>query len=223
MKQQPLRRVLVGTPALDGRVDAWWADSLFDSIKLGLYNGVNLIPSILHNESILPQARNELIHSALIHEVESLVFIDSDQQWAPQALLDVVNSPYDVYGLPVVSKTDDYGKYNIKLHDPQGAERDADGNIRVDGIGTGFLKLSRKAIVALCESSRVLEFRGKHLPMVCEYGEVGDAFVSEDFLLCRKLTELGFGVWAGTQHTVSHRGTKTWHGDFSKFLDGLSG
>jgi hypothetical protein len=213
-----LRRVLVGTPALDGRVDAWYADSLFDSIKHGLYAGINIIPSILHNESILPQARNELIHSAYIHEVESLVFIDSDQQWAPQALLDLVNSPYDVHGLPVINKSDETEAYNVRLLDPGNVQSDDAGNIVANGIGTGFLKLSRKAIMTLCESSRVLEFRGKRLPMVCEYGEANGEFVSEDFLLCRKLTDLGFEVWVGTQHTVSHRGTKTWHGDFAEFF-----
>jgi hypothetical protein len=213
-----LRKILVGTPALDGRVDAWYADSLFDSIKLGLYAGINIVPSILHNESILPMARNELIHSAYVHEVESLVFIDSDQQWNAQALIDVIDSPYDVYGLPVINKSDETENYNVKLHDFEGAHRDGKGNIKVDGIGTGFLKLSRKAIAALWDSNRELEFRGKRLRMVCEYGEVNDSFVSEDFLLCKKLTDLGFGVWVGTQHTVSHRGTKTWHGDFAKFL-----
>jgi hypothetical protein len=213
-----LRRVLVGTPALDGRVDAWYSDSMFDSIKHGLYAGINIIPSILHNESILPQARNELIHSAYIHEVESLVFIDSDQQWAPQALLDLVNSPYDVHGLPVINKSDETEAYNVRLLDPGNVQSDDAGNIVANGIGTGFLKLSRKAIMTLCESSRVLEFRGKRLPMVCEYGEANGEFVSEDFLLCRKLTDLGFEVWVGTQHTVSHRGTKTWHGDFAEFF-----
>ena len=213
-----LRRVLVGTPALDGRVDAWYSDSMFDSIKLGLYAGINIIPSILHNESILTQARNELIRSAYVHEVESLIFIDSDQQWEAQALLDLINSPYDVHGLPVINKSDEKEAYNVRLLNPGNVQSDDEGNIVANGIGTGFLKLSRKAIVALCESSRVLEFRGKKLPMVCEYGEVDGEFVSEDYNLCNKLGDLGYQIWVGTQHTVSHRGTKTWRGDFAEFF-----
>ena len=216
---EQLRRVLIGTPALDGKVDAWYADSLFDSIKLGLYNGINLIPSILHNESILPMARNSLLKMAYDHQVESIVFIDDDERWVPQALIDVVNAPYEVFGLPVVSKTDEYGKYNIRIMDPANLTYDGNGNLKVDGIGTGFLKIGRKALAALWESNRELHFRGKNLRMICEYGEVGSEFVSEDYNLCNKLRALGYDIWVNPNQTVSHLGTKQWDGDFQGFLD----
>jgi hypothetical protein len=215
-----LRRVLIGTPALDGRVDCWYADSLFDSIKLGLYQGINIIPSILHNESILPMARNELLRSAYVHEMESIVFIDDDEKWDPQALIDVINSPYEVFGLPVVSKTDNYGAYNIRIEDPSNLVYDDAGNLSVDGIGTGFLKIGREALSALWDSSRELHFRGKNLRMICEYGEVGSDFVSEDYNLCRKLKDLGYGIWIDPRQTVQHTGTKTWSGNFEEFLLG---
>lgn len=213
-----LRRVLVGTPALDGRVDCWYADSMFDSIKLGLYAGINIIPSILHNESILPMARNELIASAVRNQVESLVFIDSDEQWKPEALLDLINSPYDVHGLPVINKSDEKEAYNVRLLDPDNVQSDSDGNIRVDGIGTGFLKISQKALRALWDTHPDVYFRDKNLKAVCEYGMANGEFVSEDYNLCYKLQSAGFPIWVSTKHTISHRGTKTWRGDFRGFL-----
>jgi len=213
-----LRRVLVGTPALDGRVDAWYSDSMFDSIKHGLYAGINIIPSILHNESILPMARNCLIQSAVLHDMESLVFIDSDEQWKPQALLDLINSPHDVHGLPVINKSDEQEAYNVRLLDPSNVQSDDEGNIVANGIGTGFLKLSRKALLSLWETHDDIHFRGKDLKAICEYGQVGKEFVSEDYNLCNKLTGLGYKIWVSTRHTVSHRGTKTWHGDFAEFF-----
>jgi hypothetical protein len=215
-----MRRVLVGTPALTGSVHAWYADSMFDSIKLGLMNGVNIIPSILLDESVLPMARNELLCSAYIHNVESLIFVDSDERWQPEALLSVINSPYEVFGLPVVSKTDEYGKYNIRIEDPNNLHYDENGNLEVSGVGTGFLKIGAKALTALWDSSRELHFRGKNLRMICEYGEVGSEFVSEDYNLCRKLKDLGYGIWIDPRQTVQHTGTKTWSGNFEEFLLG---
>jgi len=206
---------------LDGKCDCWYCDSMFDSIKLCLANGINIIPSILHSESILPQARNELLKLAHDNDMESIVFIDSDERWDPQALLAVINSPHDVFGLPVVSKTDEYGKYNIRIEDPANLHYDEDGNLEVNGIGTGFLKISQNALSALWNSSRELHFRGKNLRMICEYGEVGDQFVSEDYNLCRKLKDLGFGIWVDPRQTVSHTGSKQWHGDFAEFLKTL--
>jgi hypothetical protein len=216
-----LRRVLVATPALDGRVDAWYADSLFDSIKLGLYSGINIIPSILHQESILPMARNSLIASAVEHQVESLVFIDSDEQWVPQALLELINSPHDVHGLPVVNKSDEQEEYNVRLLDPDNVESDGDGNIIANGIGTGFLKLSQRALRTLWDSHPDVTFRGKTLKAICEYGVTAGEFVSEDYNLCNKLNDLGYQIWVSTKHTVSHRGTKTWQGNFGDYLSEL--
>lgn len=213
-----LRRVLVGTPALDGRVDCWFADSMFDSIKLGLYAGINIIPSILHNESVLPMARNELIASAVTHGVESLIFIDSDEQWQPEALIDLINSPYDVHGLPVINKSDKEEAYNVRLLDPKNVESDDDDNIVVNGIGTGFLKLSQKALQVLWQTHDDVIFRGKKLRAVCEYGMVNGEFVSEDYNLCYKLQAAGFPIWVSTRHTVNHRGTKTWSGNFGEYL-----
>jgi hypothetical protein len=215
---EELRRVLIGIPALTGTIDCWCADSLFDSIKLGLAQGINLVPSILHNESILPMARNSLIASAVQHEVESLVFVDSDEQWQPQALLDLINSPYDVHGLPVPNKSDEVEAYNVRLLDAAGAERDGAGNVRVDGVGTGFLKLSQRALQALWSTHPDVHFRGKTLKAVCEYGMANGEFISEDYNLCNKLRAAGFDIWVSTKYTVNHRGTKTWHGDFGDYL-----
>ena len=218
-----MRRVLIGTPALTGSVHAWYADSMFDSIKLGLMNGVNIIPSILLDESVLPMARNELLCSAYTHNVESLIFVDSDERWHPEALLSVINSPHEVFGLPVVSKTDQPGKYNIRITDPANLTYDSNGNLRVDGIGTGFLKIGRKALTALWDSSRELHFRGKNLKMICEYGEAGSDFVSEDYNLCNKLRDLGYDIWINPNQTVSHLGTKQWDGDFAEYLSRVIG
>lgn len=74
-----LRRVLIGTPALDGRVDVWYADALSTSTKICLANDIDLLPVMLAYESILPMARNELLRIAYEENVESLIFIDSDQ------------------------------------------------------------------------------------------------------------------------------------------------
>jgi len=220
---EQLRRVLIGTPALDGKVDAWYADSLFDSIKRGLYNGINIIPSILHNESILPMARNSLLKMAYDHQVESIVFIDDDERWHPEALLSVINSPYEVFGLPVVSKTDEPGKFNVRIEDPSNLTYDSNGNLKVSGIGTGFLKIGYKALSALWDSNRELHFRGKNLRMICEYGEVGNEFVSEDYNLCNKLRDLGYEIWINPNQTVSHLGTKQWDGNFAEYLLRVTG
>ena len=128
------RRVLIGTPALDGKVQAWYTDSLANSIKVCAANGIDLLPVILIDESILPMARNELLNIAYKEKVESIVFIDSDQIWDSFALLEVINPSYDVLGLPVVSKTDEPGKFNVIVKNIEDLETDDNEKLNIEVI-----------------------------------------------------------------------------------------
>jgi hypothetical protein len=217
-----IRRVLIGTPALDGKVQAWYTDSLANSIKVCAANGIDLQPVILIDESILPMARNELLNIAYQDNFESIVFIDADQVWNPIALLEVINSQYDVMGLPVVSKTDEPGNFNVILQRTDNIQKDEQGNIKVDAIGTGFLKLSRKALEALWNSNPTTLFRGKELKLICEYSTSYNEFVGEDIYLCKKLKELEFDIWINPNATCAHIGSKVWIGDFAHFLEFLT-
>ena len=225
-KSTEVRKVIVATPALTGQVSAWYLDSLVQSVKLCANNGIEIFPITLINESILHMARNELVTLAYESDVESMVFIDSDQGWNPQALLKVINSAdKDVLGVAVVDKTDEYGRFNVKVtaDDCSAFEKSDNSLIRVNTVGTGFLKLSKKAINALCESSQSVTFRGKTLKKVFDFGSIdlGEAledFIGEDINLCRKLKSLGFDIWVDTEFTCSHVGSKVWHGDYGSFL-----
>lgn len=221
-KEVRMRRVLIGTPALDGKVQAWYADSLSNSIKICAANGIDLQPVILIDESILPMARNELLSIAYTEEVESIVFIDSDQVWDARVLLDIINSQHDVIGLPVVSKTDKPGNFNVKLKGIDQIEKDEQGNIKVDAVGTGFLKLSRKALESLWNSNPTILFREKELKLICEYATSYNEFVGEDIYLCTKLKELEFNIWVNPNSTCARIGSKVWMGDFSHFLEFLT-
>ena len=101
-----MKRVLIATPCLDGKVDAWFVNSLYESTKLGLQNNVMFQPVFLANESILPMARNELLNLAYVDNYDVMVFIDDDEEWDPKVLLEIVQSSRDVVAVPVVNKGD---------------------------------------------------------------------------------------------------------------------
>lgn len=217
-----LRKVIIATPALTGEVHSYYLDSIVSSLKVCLANGIELFPITLINESILPMARNELIAMAYNSGAESMVFVDSDQAWNPFALLRVINLPHDVLGLPVVDKTDEPGNFNVKIHDPSSIQFDEHGCIKTDGIGTGFLKLSQRALEALWNSNVSTVFRGKTLKLICEYSTHYNEFMGEDICLSRKLKELGFDIWVDPTSTCAHVGNKIWSGDFAHFLGYLT-
>lgn len=208
-----MQRVLIATPCLDGRVDAWFVNSLYESTKLGIQNNIMFQPVFLAYESILPMARNELINLAYTDNYDAMVFIDSDEEWKAQFLVELIQSPKDVIALPVVNKGDKKLEYNIFGYD---SNKDEDGYLRINRCGTGFLKLSRAVVRDLWESNPVCEFRGTKLKMVCEYDNINNSFFGEDIILCEKIKELGYQIWLNPNHTVSHIGTKKFRGNFIK-------
>jgi GT2 family glycosyltransferase len=212
-----MKRILIATPCLYGKVDAYYVHSLCESIKLCAKHDLALNAIFLANESILPMARNELINLTYQQEYDGMVFIDDDEYWDPNALLDILLSPKDVVCLPVVNKGDKKVEYNVFLDDK--VERDSDGFIKTKKVGTGFMKLSKKAIHDLWESNPEILFRNKKLKLICDYGYLNDSFVGEDITLCRKLQELGYTIWVNPSHTVAHMGPKMYKGDFERDLN----
>ena len=210
-----MKKVLIATPCLDQKVDAYYTHSLCESIKLGLKYNFNINAVFIANESILPMARNELFNLAYHQNYDIMVFIDDDKYWDAKALIDILSSEKDVITIPVVNKEDTKISYSVTLVNNQ---MDNDGYAQAKTLGTGFLKLSRKVFTQLWESNTELEFRGNKLRNICEYTFCNGSFVGEDITLSKKIKELGYTIWVYTKHTVSHIGNKMYVGDFKKTL-----
>lgn len=208
-------RVLIGTPSLDGRVDAWYAFACHDLAKHALANNIDTSIAMLSYESILPMARNQLLTMAIDGEFDALLFVDSDMFFNPLHIIDVLKDDRDVVALPVINKSDQEG-YNINF-DPSKTEPSS--WIKVESAGTGCMKLSKKALASLAESSDETMFRDKKLKNICQYDFKAESFVGEDINLCRKLRKLGFDIWVATETTCMHIGPKIYSGDFKGMLE----
>ena len=212
-----MKKVLIATPCLDQKVDAYFVHSLCESIRLGIDHDLDIKCVFLSNESILPMARNELLNLSYQDRYDITVFIDDDEYWDKQALIDVCLSDKDVVTVPVVNKGDRDISYNIWL--PTQSQRvvdHSDGYIQVEKSGTGFLKLSKKVIADLWHSNTELIFRNKKLRNICEYTYENGVFVGEDITLCKKIRAMGYTIWCNPHYTVSHIGNKMYKGDFGK-------
>jgi len=209
-----MKKVLIATPCLDQKVDAYFVHSLCESIKLGIKNNLDIRCVFLANESILPMARNELFRLAYDEKYDIMVFIDDDEYWDEKALIEIIQSEKYVITVPVVNKGDKNIGYNVWLGEDK--EKDTDGYIKIEKCGTGFLKLTRKVIVDLWNTNTELFFRNKSLKNICEYTFENGSFIGEDIALTKKIKELGYGIWLNPKHTVSHIGNKMYKGDFKK-------
>jgi len=219
-----MRRVLIGTPCYDGKTDVWYNDSLNNSIRLALKMDIDLQVVYMAYDSLVQRARNDIVKLAIENDFDDLVFIDSDQGWKPESLFRMLDHPVDVVGAPVPKKTDAQEIYNVRINNiaqfgtPYTWDYPTNGLIPVDGIGTGMLRLSKKALQDLWNISEVYRNEGRESRMVFDIKIVNGDLVSEDNIVCNKLKDLGYPIYVDRTMTCSHIGVKKWEGNFEKYL-----
>lgn len=209
---------MLGTPAYDGRVEVGYAHSLVQSISACAARGIALHPVWWPGEALVQHARNMLVQLAIASKVDSLLFVDSDQEWEPQHVLLLLQHPVDVVGAPVRKRTDAEEAYNIRSRTLPVPRDSSTPLFIVDGIGTGFLKLSRRALLAVWESAEPYVNNGQACRMVFDVRVVDGRLMGEDVYLCEQLRALGFKIHVEATANVTHVGSKKFTGDFLSYL-----
>lgn len=214
-----MRKVLIGTPAHDGRVDVWYANSLVNTVKLSSKYNTEIQPIYMSYDSLVQRARNDLVRLALEEGYDDLIFMDSDQEWNPEWIFKLLSYNVDVVGGTVVKKSDQL-LFNVKAL-KTGLKREKNGLMEVEAVGTGFLRISRKALQAVWDASPEYTNEGKKCRMVFDVQLVDGELVSEDNVFCRKWRSLGNKVWIDPVMTCNHIGSKKYSGNFMQFLTQL--
>ena len=213
-----MRRVLIGTPSYDGRIDVWFANSLIATVKEAEKKGIFVHAIYTSYDSLIQRARNSLVKLALDGKYDDIFFIDSDTEWEPEWFFRLLERPEPVVGGALIKKTDREG-YTVKLLDKQ-LKFSEDGKlIQADGVGTGFLKVSRFALEKLWLASDPYTSEGEEHRMVFDIKVENGDLISEDYVLCNKWKNLGYKVWLDPTITCNHIGIKKFKGDLNKFLD----
>lgn len=212
------RRVLIATPAYDGRLDVWYTNSLVNTIRLAQANDIFVHPVFMSYDALIQRARNDLFALAVEGNYDDMIFIDSDMEWNPLWIMELIHRAEDVVGGTARKKTDDAEIYVAKTRDLTVHEN---GLIKCDGLGTGFVKLSRRAFTALWSASPEYRNEGKIRRMVCDVQVIDGELYSEDTVLFKKLRDLGFDCWLNPAMTCTHIGTKKFVGNMVNYIERL--
>jgi hypothetical protein len=214
-----MKKVLIGTPAYDGRLDAWYVNSLINTIRESEKHNVSIHPIFLSYDSLVQRARNDLFRIAVENDYDSLFFLDSDIEWEPEWFFKFLERPEPIIGAALVKKSDNES-YTVKLIDKNLKYSEDKILIEADGVGTGFLKVDRFALEKLWEESDPYVHDGVNQRMVFNIliNDEGD-LVSEDFIMCYKWRKLGYKIWLDPSVTCNHIGVKKYKGNINEFLN----
>jgi len=219
-EQPKLRNVMLAAPSYDGSVSAWHVSSLVETAKIGLANGINIVPIYMSYDALVQRARNDIFQLAYESKVDDLVFIDCDQDWDPSFLFRLLGHDVPIVGAPVVKKSDQEA-YNVKSLKPLVPLEN--GLCEVDSVGTGFLRIRADAVQKLWEVSLAYKEPHKetHGRMVFDVKIVDGELWSEDVVFCQKWKNLGGKIFIDPSINPGHSGFKRWAGNFTEWYNGL--
>ena len=211
-----MKKVMIGTPCYSGQIDVWYANSLCNTIKMSYEKDVEIIPMWVSFDALIQRARNDTIQVALETGVDELIFIDSDIEWQPNWLFKLLDYDADVVGGTYPKKGDKEEYVVRQLHRKPADSR---GLIEVDGLGTGFVKISKKAMQYLWDTSvKYIDPKdNKERRMIFDVVIQDENLISEDIHAFNKLTTGGFKVYLDPTMTCNHIGGKKYKGDFEKW------
>ena len=227
--------VTIGTPAY-GPITSGYTTSLAASVSLFQRYGLELHAIVLNGHSVIQMARNRVLREFLKTDSEMLVWIDSDISWDPMDLLKLCLHDEEVVGATYRKKVATTTEFTVQL---KRGNLDADdrGLLEVDRIGTGFLRVTRKALEDLTKDCNHLDLHNKanethtiggsgkyqdsqteFIHNVFEVGIYKGEFLSEDYIFCEKLKEKGYKIMMDTKIDLGHEGPYTYRGSISHFL-----
>ena len=210
---------MIGTPSYDGKLDVWYVNSLMNTVKMSGSRDVEILPMWVSFDALVQRARNDTLQLAIDADVDDLVFIDYDIEWEPEWFYRLLDYPVDVVGGTYPKKTlnEEYVVRQLvkKPTDPN------TGLMEVQGLGTGFVRLSRRALQYLWNNSPAYmdpkDNRERRMAFDVVIRDGG--LMSEDIFMFEHLIRGGFRVWLDPAITCNHTGPHKFKGDFQGWYD----
>lgn len=210
------RHAFIAIPTHSGDIRAESAQSLVNTSAMLLQNGVAYSLSFLIGDALVHDARNRLVAQFMSSAATDLLFIDADIAWNAEDALRLIMSPHDVIGGVYRRKVDHEIIFNQAGMKPTGTNL-----IELDYIGTGFLKISRKAIEKLQKMHADKKYMGPDglecyglFEAPIENGKI----TGEDALFCRRWRAAGGKVFCDPNMTLHHIGAKAYSGNFGQMI-----
>jgi len=221
-QEQPIRRVIIGTPTIDGKVEASYVMSLIETFQAINNTNIQIFPLFIAYDTLIQRARNDLIQLAIDTNVDDLIFIDSDIVWKATDILKLLQHNVDLVGGTYRRKSD-IESYVVRSKDTNLILNEENNLIEVDSLGCGILRMSKKCFRLLWEKSEVYQDNnGKRNKMVFDLSIVDGVFTSEDVSMCFKWRDLDEKVWLDPTITCTHIGVKKFEGDFQQWLENFN-
>jgi hypothetical protein len=220
-------RLMIASPAGDGKFDRIYLRALMDTEKLLTQFGATVHIADMSYCSDVTVARNRLFTSFLSRDGDThMLSIDSDQGWKPMDVVRLLMAKRDFVAVAGIRKvaiesyavncTDDFGNPKPIILDPETQF------LEVSEVGGAFTLISKACAVRMAQHYADLQYvnadgiveTALYNPMV-----VNRRYLGEDYAFCYRWRQTGGKILVAASIGLTHSGTFVWEGAWSNLLN----
>lgn len=223
------QKVFIATPAYDGRVHTAFTASLIMSFSRMAHAGIQATWESLDGCCYIPVARNKLVRSFLESDYTDMLFVDSDVGWDADGLMRLLSydRPFTAGIVPFKIDQEAYPVHFQMKEDGTPSIDEETGLTEGIMVATAFMRIRREVFELMIEkypdALLVVEKNingdkdGEYMNFF-DCVRLGERWWGEDARFCRLWTSIGGKIWIDPNIDFTHSGSKTWEGNFLKFL-----
>ena len=240
-------KFFIATPCYGGQLNEPYFRSVIKMMTFFNGHQIPLAFGTIANESLVTRARNVLVAYFLASDYTHLMFIDADIEFQTEDILKLYAHKKDVVVGAYPKKGVAWDKIRANLSDPVNkgkelSDRDMasfgsdyainfkfvnketktigveNGLIKLHDAGTGFMMISREAILKMIKAYPELKYNNDvninnadlkdHFYALFDtmIDPVDRRYLSEDYTFCRRWQEIGGDVWLDPSISLNHYG-----------------
>ncbi len=218
--------VVFATPSYSHMVCMDFLSSSLSTEQMTTSMGIKHAWLLQGGDPYLAKVRNKLVTMFLrdFPDFDTLFFLDDDVGWPPQKVIEFLLRPEDVVA-GIYPKKSDKVDFPVELAADRetGELREQNGMVQALAVGTGFLRIKRHVLEKMADVS--LKFTETRDEPVVHYHNIfsmgmGDdgQWWGEDYVFCKKWTNMGGEIWVDPDINFVHRGTRGWKGNLNDQL-----
>jgi len=196
--------------------------------KSGIETGIHTMKSPL-----IHQARNYLTSVFLTTQYQYMLFVDSDVEFEPEAVLRMMVAKKNIVCTPYRVKAEELSKhiYTVEFKDPKNILVLAGGLVEIEAGPTGLMLIDRKVFEKIIKNHPELKIRNKATPHAekshefyynfFDFGFNDGYAMGEDVSFCRLARGNGFKIYANIESSTTHHGSFAWKGTFGESMKSI--
>jgi hypothetical protein len=253
-------KFFIATPCYGGQLNEPYFRSVIKMMTFFNGHQIPLAFGTIANESLVTRARNVLVAYFLASDYTHLMFIDADIEFQTEDILKLYAHKKDVVVGAYPKKGVAWDKIRSNLTDPANKEKELsdrdmasfgsdyainfkfvdketktigveNGLIKLHDAGTGFMMISREAILKMIKAYPELKYNNDvninnadlkdHFYALFDtmIDPVDRRYLSEDYTFCRRWQEIGGDVWLDPSISLNHYGHFCFRGNPNSIIN----